>query len=167
MNNKELKESNRNHFGKLARELERIVDEHIHQVAEDSISYKEIRNKLIDDPTIVTLSPMFNFIDSVIKERALNRGFYEKRGKPLKSDEDMELTSLVDLYVRNSPGLPIITLNNDGLFINDFRVPYVTLGSVFVKTESSKFYKIQLEIMAKKVIADNLEVQKSKNQPLL
>ncbi|HFL6387652.1 TPA: hypothetical protein ACG4K5_000572 [Staphylococcus aureus] len=74
--------------------------------------------------------------------------------------------TLGEVYRRNKPELPTVTLDENGLFINDFRVPYVLEEGVNVKKSMNNLYKVSLDFFAKSIIADNYEADNPENQQL-
>ncbi len=74
--------------------------------------------------------------------------------------------TLVEVYKRSKPELPTVTLNKNGLFINDFRVPYVLEEGVNVKKSMNNLYTVSLDFFAKRIIADNYEADNPENQQL-
>ncbi|EKS23788.1 hypothetical protein [Staphylococcus lugdunensis] len=74
--------------------------------------------------------------------------------------------TLGEVYRRHKPELPTVTLNKNGLFINDFRVPYVLEEGVNVKKSMNNLYTVSLVFFAKRIIADNYEADNPENQQL-
>ena len=160
-----------NHFGNLSRELDEVLDRYLDEVIKESISYKEVRNKLMEDRTINTLSSKFKFIDDYIKEKALTRGFHEYRkhsSQPTNESEGIETSkpTLGEMYKLSAPDFSVVTLNENGLFINDFRVPRVRNEGLTITRLGASLYAVRLEFLSKTIIADNYEENGPKSQRL-